>query len=89
MQAWNHGPKPKCCNKFDKKDLSTRSKAFSWSRDKRIPVSFLRSMKASVSRRNARLEKIVLPGIEQVWSGSTIEPKTFASRIETALEQIL
>ena len=38
-QALNDGPKPKCSNKFNRKFLSTRSNAFSWSSDSKIPAS--------------------------------------------------
>ena len=54
-----------------------------------IPDSPVCSIKASVSCNNARFEKIDLPGIEQVWSGSTMDPITPAKRIDTAFEQIL
>lgn len=62
----HQGPKPKSSNKLSKKEQSTRSNAFSLSKDKSIPDLLVRSKKVSVSLNKAKLEKIDLPGIEQV-----------------------
>lgn len=54
IRVRNHRPKPSNSRIFNKKDLSTGLEAFSWSKDTKIPVSFVRSRKASVSLRNTK-----------------------------------